>query len=90
MSKGEPILPEQAEEHVEEADAQKVTLAESKEPKPIKCIGGNLLFMMLMFILLQVKTSVMTILRSSADSALLLSVPRTQDGRAPRAWFSVT
>ena len=52
MSKGEPILLEQAEEHVEEADAQKVTLAESKEPKPIKCIGGNLLFMVLMFILL--------------------------------------
>ena len=50
MSKGEPILPEQAEEHVEEA--QKVTLAESKEPEPIKCIGGTLLFMLLMFILL--------------------------------------
>ena len=52
MSKGEPILPEKAEEHVEDAGAQKVTLAESKEPEPIKCIGGNLLFMMLMFILL--------------------------------------
>ena len=52
MSKGEPILPEQPEEHVGEADAQKVTLAESKEPAPIKCIGGNLLFMMLMFIFL--------------------------------------
>ena len=52
LSKGEPILPEQSEEHVEEADAQKVTIAESKEPEPIKCIGGNLLFMVLMFILL--------------------------------------
>ena len=30
MSKGEPILPEQSEEHVDEADAQKVALAESK------------------------------------------------------------
>ena len=52
MSKGEPILPEKAEEHVEEADAQKVTLAESKGSAPIKCIGGNLLFMMLMVTLL--------------------------------------
>ena len=52
LSKGEPILPEQSEAHVDEADAQKVTLAESKEPAPIKYIGGNLLFMMLMFILL--------------------------------------
>ena len=51
MSKGEPVLQEKAEEHVEEADAQKVTIAESKEPEPIKCIGGNLLFMVLMFIL---------------------------------------
>ena len=52
MSKGEPILPEKADEHVEEADAPKITLAESKEPEPSKCIGGNLLFMRLMFILL--------------------------------------
>ena len=52
LSKGEPILPEQSEAHVDEADAQKVTLAESKGSAPIKCIGGNLLFMMLMFILL--------------------------------------
>ena len=52
LSKGEPILPEKADEHVEEADAQKVTIAESKEPEPIKCIGGTLLFMVLMFILL--------------------------------------
>ena len=52
LSKGDPILPEKAEEHVDEADAQKVTLAESKVSAPIKCIGGNLLLMMLMFILL--------------------------------------
>ena len=90
MSKGEPILPEKADEHVEEADAQKVTIAESKEPEPIKCIGGTLLFMVLMFILLWVKMTATRSLCSIAGSALLLSVTRTQDGRAPLAWFSVT
>lgn len=49
-TRGTPTLPEKSEEDAAEAEAGTVTMAESKEGEPIKCIGGNILSMMLILI----------------------------------------